>query len=83
MGGGAYIGGLILGGAYIGGAYIGGGLILGGLYWGGAYIRGGAYIWNEVSVITCMWWDYTRGAYIRGAYSRRFTVAEQDRNDSY
>jgi hypothetical protein len=21
-----------------------------------------------------MWWAYTRGAYIRGAYSRRFTV---------
>jgi hypothetical protein len=21
-----------------------------------------------------MWWAYTQGAYIRGAYSRRFTV---------
>ena len=70
-------------GAYIGGLILGGGAYIGGLILGGAYIRGGACIWNEVSVSTCMWWDYTRGAYIRGAYSRRFTVAEQDRNDSY
>jgi hypothetical protein len=30
-----------------------GGLVFGGLIFGWAYIRGGAYIWNEVSVSTC------------------------------
>ena len=35
--------------AYIRGTYIQGVLYSG----GGAYIRGGAYIWNEVSVSTC------------------------------
>ena len=52
-----------------------GGLIFGGLIFGWAYIRGGAYIWNEVSI-------NTGGGLIQGgglifgggAYSRRFTV---------
>ena len=35
---------------------------------------GGAYIWNEVSVSTCGGLIHGE-AYIRGAYSRRFTVA--------
>ena len=56
-----------------------------GLYSGGLIFGGGgggeAYFWNEMSVSTCAWWAYTRGAYTRGrglysggAYSRRFTV---------
>jgi hypothetical protein len=52
----------------------------------GAYIRGvgayiwgvGAYIWNEVSVSIHVV-SYTRGAYIRGGYIRRFTVAIEQR----
>ena len=35
------------------------------LYSGGAYIRGGTYIWNEVSVSTCGGLIHG-GAYIRG-----------------
>ena len=46
------------------------GLIFGRLIFGGR-----AYIWNEVSVSTCMWVAYTRGG---GGllYIRRFTVRE-------
>jgi hypothetical protein len=56
-------------------AYINwGDLYSGGLVFGWAYIRGGAYIWNEVSVSTCGGLIHG-GAYIRGgAYSLRFTV---------
>ena len=39
-----------------------------GTYIRGAYIRGGAYIWNEVSVSTCGGLIHGGGAYIRGAY---------------
>ena len=34
-------------------AYIRVGLYSGGLIFEGAYIRGGSYIWNEVSISTC------------------------------
>ena len=41
---------------------------------------GGAYIWNEVSVSTCggLIHGGGGGGYIRGAYSRRFTVEDQN-----
>jgi hypothetical protein len=54
--------------AYIRGDYIWGAYIRVGLYSGG-----GAYIWNEVSVSICGGLIFA-GAYIRGAYNRRFTV---------
>ena len=42
-----------------------------------AYIRGGAYIWNEVSVSTCGGLIHGGGLYSGGgAYSRRFTVVQ-------
>jgi hypothetical protein len=53
-------------------------LIFGGLIFGWAYIRGGAYIWNEVSVSTCGGVIHGGGAYIRGDYSRRFTVYQHE-----
>ena len=59
--------------AYINwGTYIRGTYIRVGLYSGG-----GAYIWNDVSVSTCGGLIHG-GAYIRGAYSRRFTVVESE-----
>jgi hypothetical protein len=39
-----------------------------------AYSRGGAYIWNEVSVSTCGGLIFGGGSLFGGAYSRRFTV---------
>jgi hypothetical protein len=58
--------------AYIRGTYIWGAYIRVGLYLGG----GGPYIWNEVSVSICGGLIFGGRAYIRGAYSRRFTVAQ-------
>ena len=60
--------------AYIRGTYIRGLIFGGGAYIWGVIFGGGAYIWNEVSVSTCGG-PIDGGAYIRGAYSRSFTVA--------
>ena len=46
-----------------------------GLYSGGLIFGGGAYIWNEVSVIVHVVGLYTGGLIFGGgAYIRRFTV---------